>query len=231
MLSVKRTVSGSTASIFSTMAMLARARDPVAGSRMRCMVAMTSSADSGLPLWNLTPSRSLKVHTLRSSEAVQLTARSGLVVRSRSMRVRPLKTRWTKMYSSPMVVLAGSRLFRQLPTATRSVPCAQRGRRETHQREPRQSASDASAFSFREAGSTLASVRCRSELVYWALWRGGGQTPRFDAMASMHPLRRGVCPPQDRYSAAARACVRTMCRYSSTATHSSGLAMLLGVQP
>jgi hypothetical protein len=123
-LSVKRTVSGSTASIFSTMAMLARARDPVAGSRIRCMVAMTSSADSGLPLWNLTPSRSLKVHDLRSSEAVQLTARSGLVVRSRSMRVRPLKTRWTKMYSSPMVVLAGSRLFRLLPTATRNVPWA-----------------------------------------------------------------------------------------------------------
>ena len=53
------------------------------------------SASSILPWWNLTPSRSLKVHVLRSSEAVQLTARSGLMVRSRSMRVRPLKTRWT----------------------------------------------------------------------------------------------------------------------------------------
>ncbi len=35
----------------------------------------------------------------------------------------------------------------------------------------------------------------------------------------------------DRYSAADRAWVRTMWRYSSMATHSSGLAMLVGVQP
>ena len=93
------------------------------------------------PLWNLTPSRSLKVHTLRSSEAVQLTARSGLVVRSRSMRVRPLKTRCTKMYSSPMVVLAGSRLLSVLPTATRSVPCASAG--------PARPAASATAISIR----------------------------------------------------------------------------------
>ena len=37
---------------------------------------MTSSAVTGLPLWKVTPSRSLKVQTLASGEASQLSAMS-----------------------------------------------------------------------------------------------------------------------------------------------------------
>ena len=47
------------------------------------MVASTSSASKVRPWWNFTPSRSLKVQVLRSSDAVQLFARSGLTVMSR----------------------------------------------------------------------------------------------------------------------------------------------------
>ena len=46
---VKRTVSGSTASTLSTIDKLARAREPVLGSRMRLMVATTSSESRILP--------------------------------------------------------------------------------------------------------------------------------------------------------------------------------------
>src|SRR5262245_38651563 len=222
------------ASTCSTMAMLARTREPVAGSRMLIMVATTSSAEHGLPLWNLTPPRSLKVHTLRSSEADQLTARSGLVVRSRSIRVSPLKTRCTKMYSSPMVVLAGSRVLSEVPTATRSVPWASAGAARP--------AASAAAMSIRRivffllAATRKWSLSLASEA---SLNIGQQASGRAQAVGTRHAhWRQRARAPRvwerdqgDRNDAAARAWVRTMWRYSSIATHSSGLAMLLGVQP
>ena len=52
------------------------------GSHSRSIDDATSAAVSGPPLWNLTPLRSLKVHTDVSSLWVQLSARIGRKVRS-----------------------------------------------------------------------------------------------------------------------------------------------------
>ena len=51
-----------------------RAPEPLSGSRTRSMLVTTSSAPKGLPSLNVTPERSLKVHTSTASFGVQLSA-------------------------------------------------------------------------------------------------------------------------------------------------------------
>src|SRR5206468_10636499 len=53
---------------------------PAGGKMMRENVATTSAELNGVPSWNFTPSRSLKVYVLPSGEAFQLSARSGMIV-------------------------------------------------------------------------------------------------------------------------------------------------------
>src|SRR5215470_9971091 len=53
---------------------------PAGGKMMRENVATTSAELNGVPSWNFTPSRSLKVYVLPSGETFQLSARSGMIV-------------------------------------------------------------------------------------------------------------------------------------------------------
>src|SRR6266403_5282048 len=57
---------------------------PAGGKMMRENVATTSAELNGVPSWNFTPSRSLKVYVLPSDEIFQLSARSGMIVLSPS---------------------------------------------------------------------------------------------------------------------------------------------------
>src|SRR5206468_3081776 len=57
---------------------------PEGGKMMRENVATTSAELNGVPSWNFTPSRSLKVYVLPSDEIFQLSARSGMIVLSPS---------------------------------------------------------------------------------------------------------------------------------------------------
>src|SRR6266403_31671 len=57
---------------------------PAGGKMMRENVATTSAEMNGVPSWNFTPSRSLKVYVLPSDEIFQLSARSGMIVLSPS---------------------------------------------------------------------------------------------------------------------------------------------------
>src|SRR6266478_1972480 len=57
---------------------------PAGGKMMRENVATTSAELNGVPSWNFTPSRSLKVYVLPSGEIFQLSARSGMIVFSPS---------------------------------------------------------------------------------------------------------------------------------------------------
>src|ERR1700748_70964 len=53
---------------------------PGGGARMRSMLAFTSAEVNGLPSWNFTPGRSLKVKVRRSGEMAQLSARSPVIL-------------------------------------------------------------------------------------------------------------------------------------------------------
>ncbi|CFW38341.1 Uncharacterised protein [Bordetella pertussis] len=121
---VKCTVASSGASTDFITSSWVRPGEPVAGSTMRWNENTTSLAVSGLPWWNFTPGRSLNVHSRRSADGVQLTARSGTTLELASMRVSPPNTSPLNTYSSPSVVTLGSRLFRLVDRATCSVDSA-----------------------------------------------------------------------------------------------------------
>src|SRR5438105_633319 len=53
---------------------------PAGGKMMRENVATTSAELNGVPSWNFTPSRSLKLYVLLSDDTFQLSARSGMIV-------------------------------------------------------------------------------------------------------------------------------------------------------
>src|SRR5579864_8710122 len=76
----------------------------------RSQLILTASALNGVPSWNVTPWRSLKVHVSPSGETDQLVARSG------SMSVLPGTARTSKLkicvvtsYVSPFVLVGLSR--------------------------------------------------------------------------------------------------------------------------
>ena len=64
-------------------------RAAVFGSRMRSSENFTSAAASARPLWNFTPLRSANVHCLPSGETFHDSARTGLILRSRSKSTSP----------------------------------------------------------------------------------------------------------------------------------------------
>jgi hypothetical protein len=57
--------------------MMPNAPDLVSGPEWRSSVATTSSGDISLPLWNCTPLRILKVHTLASGDELHSVASLG----------------------------------------------------------------------------------------------------------------------------------------------------------
>jgi hypothetical protein len=69
---------------------LVRAGEAVLGSRIALKVAATSAAVQGVPSWNITPSRSVKRHSVNASFGVQAVARSGSAVISGFRRVKLL---------------------------------------------------------------------------------------------------------------------------------------------
>ncbi len=74
----------------------ARAPEPLLGSTTRSMLATTSSASKGLPSLNVTPWRSLNVHTEASALPDQLSARLGLRPFWLSSAMRYSQICWTR---------------------------------------------------------------------------------------------------------------------------------------
>ena len=104
------------------------ALDELAGSASRSMLATTSSAFISPPLWNFTPLRSLKVHTVPVSFGFQLSASAGCSTRSGPSMHRNSATccRMTRPPASAMVT--GSIAAAGTLLATRMVAPARRRR-------------------------------------------------------------------------------------------------------
>ena len=99
-------------------------------SARRLKVATTSSAPKGLPSWNLTPWRSLKVHVLMSSDGVHEVASSGCGTPSALTRARKFRNGKTVMMPPLDVSLwglistAGEPVTRIVPPRRGSRPAA-----------------------------------------------------------------------------------------------------------
>src|SRR5262245_26523424 len=119
---VKRTVCLSTASTRSIGPTSPRYGDAVFGSSSVVKVATTSSATSSRPLWNLTPERSLKVHTRAPSPAVHDSARSGTTSRLTLRRVRLLYIHRVAVHSAPLMCMIGLMVLSPKVTLTRRSP-------------------------------------------------------------------------------------------------------------
>src|SRR3990167_5444283 len=119
---VKRTVDSSTTSTDLMMGVWRLALRGFSGPRKRSKLYFTASALNGVPSWNLTPFRSLKVQVSASLDWVQLVAKSGLSLSLASNRTRKLFI--IRPIASPVLlsVLAGSRLSGSAPAAYTRVP-------------------------------------------------------------------------------------------------------------
>ena len=99
-----------------------RALEPFSGSARRSNVVATSSASSGRPSWNVTPSRILNVQTLPSSLGSQLSAKRGCGWRSRSDQIKNSPV-WPRTVSPPwLLTVTGSRAPAGAIWPTRIVP-------------------------------------------------------------------------------------------------------------
>src|SRR5262249_42489008 len=88
---------------------------PAGGKMIRENVATTSAELNGVPSWNFTPSRSLKLYVLPSGEIFQLSARSGMMVlrpsaglnRTRLLYICPRMKRNAPWWTSKCATSAG----------------------------------------------------------------------------------------------------------------------------
>src|SRR5262245_10193779 len=119
---VKRTVCLSTASTRSIGPTSPRYGEAVLGSSRVVNVVTTSSATSSRPLWNLTPGRSLNVHTRAPSPALHDSARSGTTSRLTLSRVRLLYIHRVAVHSAPLMCMIGLIVLRPNVTLTRRRP-------------------------------------------------------------------------------------------------------------
>ena len=85
-------------------------------------MATTSSAVIGLPLWNLTSWRSLKVQTVPSLLGDQLSASTGWAVRSAPDRTKVSATCDSTVIPPPSAILTGSIAAAGTICAMRTVP-------------------------------------------------------------------------------------------------------------
>jgi hypothetical protein len=89
---VSFTVSGSTASALVMMPSTARTGESNSGSIMRSMLYTASAESKVLPSWNVTLSRSVMVHSVRSALGSHVVASSGIGWKSLSTPMRRSNT-------------------------------------------------------------------------------------------------------------------------------------------